>query len=224
MLNGETLVKTIPKTRPVETKIVIAALNGATRLQILRILIESQRGLTASEISSRLKLTLPTTLMHIEQLVSAGLVKWFYSKRGKRLIKVYRVAERELNINIDLYTLSLTPSIDELDKLLKKFIDEYRKFKVLPSSPSLEEIEGILNVDRYIALALLDYFRLSEDKIVEKLAKELETRLEERGEISLGEISKELKVHEYWAIQVVRKLEERGNFILERGVLRRILQ
>ena len=217
-------MKTIPKTRPVEAKLIITALSGITRLQILRILIESREALTASEISSRLGLSLPTTLVHINQLASAGLIKWIYVKRGKRLIRAYRVPERDLVLSLDLYALALTPSLDELDELLEDFLNRYRELKELPSLPSLEEVEKVLKVNRYTALALLDYLRVSEDKVAEKLAEELRSKIEERGEMSLEEVSKELRVHEYWAVQVARKLEEQGGFILERGTLRKIIE
>ena len=56
---------------------------------------------------------------------------------------------------------------------------------------------SMLKADRHIALALLDHLRLSEGKVAEELAEELKSKLKGIEELSLSQISKELKVHEY---------------------------
>lgn len=216
--------KIIPKNRPVEIRMIINALSGDTRLRILKVLLQHPEGLTASEISSKINLTLPTTLTHLNQLISAGLIKWIYAKRGKRLLKLYKVTSKEIVLNVDLEILSNSPSLEKLENLLWQLVQKYRQQGVLPPMPSIEDIEKLLKIEKNEAIALIDYFKVSEERIVEKLSTELEEKMRDKEEISLKDISEKLRVHDYWAIQVARKLEEKGNYILEKGFLRKILR
>lgn len=203
--------KIIPKNRPVEIRMIINALSGDTRLRILKVLLQHPEGLTASEISSKINLTLPTTLTHLNQLISAGLIKWIYAKRGKRLLKLYKVTSKEIVLNVDLEILSNSPPLEKLENLLWQLVQKYRQQGVLPPMPSIEDIEKLLKIEKNEAIALIDYFKVSEERIVEKLSTELEEKIRDKEEISLKDISEKLRVHDYWAIQVARKLEEKGN-------------
>ncbi len=47
-------MKFVPYTRPVEAKMLINALGGSTRLKIMRLLLETPTGLSASEIAKKI--------------------------------------------------------------------------------------------------------------------------------------------------------------------------
>lgn len=217
-------MKFVPYTRPVEAKMLINALGGSTRLKIMRLLLETPTGLSASEIAEKLGISLPTILTHLSILASSGLISWVYVGRGRRYIRLYKVSEDKLVLNIDLRVFTTIPNIEDLDKTLQDYIQLSRKMDVLKASPSLEDIRKLLNVSVNEAFILLDYFRLSEDKIVESLTQEALKILEKRDQISIDELCEIMRIHEYWAVQVARRLEEMEYCILEGRILRKIIR
>ena len=100
-------------------------------------------------------------------------------------------------MNIDLRVFTAIPNIEDLDKTLQDYIQLSRKMDVLKASPSLEDIRKLLNVSVNEAFILLDYFRLSEDKIVKSLTQEALKILEERDQISIDELCEIMRIHEY---------------------------
>jgi len=100
-------------------------------------------------------------------------------------------------LNIDLRVFTAIPNIEDLDKTLQNYIQLSRKMDVLKASPSLEDIRKLLNVSVNEAFILLDYFRLSEDKIVKSLTQEALKILEERDQISIDELCEIMRIHEY---------------------------
>ncbi len=124
------------------------------------------------KLLKKLGISLPTILTHLSILASSGLISWVYVGRGRRYIRLYKVSEDKLVLNIDLRMFTAIPNIEDLDKTLQDYIQLSRKMDVLKASPSLEDIRKLLNVSVNEAFILLDYFRLSEDKIVESLTQE----------------------------------------------------
>ncbi|HDI74330.1 MAG TPA: ArsR family transcriptional regulator [Thermoprotei archaeon] len=160
----------IPWSRPFKAKLAIEALSSRTRLNIIKILLGSRRGLTAQEISRKLGLSLPTTLEHLEILVSSGIIQREWRVVGRRVLKAYRLVDSQLDLKIDLLSFVETPEKRELEELAHLFVDKVREIKELDARPLLETIQKVLKVDRAKALSVLDYILSSEEEIVDHLA------------------------------------------------------
>ena len=50
------MTKTVPWTRPIEGRVIIEALSSGARRKVLKILLESRGGVTASEVATKLGL------------------------------------------------------------------------------------------------------------------------------------------------------------------------
>jgi len=212
----------IPWNRPFKAKLAIEALSSRTRLNIIKILLGNRRGLTAQEISRKLGLSLPTTLEHLEILVSSGIVQREWRVVGKRVLKAYKLVDSQIDLKIDLPSFVETPEKKELEELAHLFVDRVRETRELDTRPSLETIERTLNIDRAKALSVLDYILSSEEEVVDHLASQARALLENIETITVRELSKKMKIHEYWAYAVAKKLEEQGGYILEGSVLKKI--
>ncbi|RLE99690.1 MAG: hypothetical protein DRJ63_04620 [Thermoprotei archaeon] len=212
----------IPWSRPFKAKLAIEALSSRTRLNIIKILLGSRRGLTAQEISRKLGLSLPTTLEHLEILVSSGIIQREWRVIGRRVLKAYRLVDSQLDLKIDLLSFVETPEKRELEELAHLFVDKVREIKELDARPLLETIQKVLKVDRAKALSVLDYILSSEEEIVDHLASQARTIIGDSDTIPVRELARKMKIHEYWAYAVAKKLEEQGGFILEGSVLKKI--
>jgi len=212
----------IPWSRPFKAKLAIEALSSRTRLNIIKILLGSRRGLTAQEISRKLGLSLPTTLEHLEILVSSGIIQREWRVVGRRVLKAYRLVDSQLDLKIDLLSFVETPEKRELEELAHLFVDKVREIKELDARPLLETIQKVLKVDRAKALSVLDYILSSEEEIVDHLASQARTIIGDSDTIPVRELARKMKIHEYWAYAVAKKLEEQGGFILEGSVLKKI--
>jgi len=95
-----------------KTGIVAEALSNKTCVKILSLLAEQE--LTASDISSKLKIPLNTTGYNVDKLVASGLIekssKFFWSVKGKKTV-VYKVANKKIIISPKRYFRGLVPAV-----------------------------------------------------------------------------------------------------------------
>jgi len=208
-------MRNVPFNRPVEARRILDALSAESRVKILASILESRKGMTATELSERMGMALSTTVQHLDILTSTGLVKWTLIKGKRGFVKLYRVPSRRISLNIDIPLLSKVPSIDVLSEKLREFLDRIREKKKLPPNPSVEDVRKFLDVDGDEAIIYLDFFNQAEDLILDKLKEEV-TKLEKR-EYIVRELSDVLRVDEYWVVKLMRRLEEEGLAVTEKG-------
>lgn len=95
-----------------KTGLVAEALSNKTCVKILSLLAEEE--LTASDVSSRLKIPLNTTGYNIDKLVSSGLVEkssnFFWSVKGKKT-PVYKVANKKIVISPKKSVKGIVPAV-----------------------------------------------------------------------------------------------------------------
>ncbi len=215
------MVKVVPWSRPLEAKLVIEALASPTRVNIVRHLLDEE-GLSASELAKRLNLSIPTVMEHLSALMSAGLVKWEWRTVGGRQLKVYSVVDRKISLQLDLDSYARLPSKQKFDELLHEYVERSLSRGWLPAKPTVEAVCEVLNVDWRVALALVEHALMNEEEVVDHLLPKALEALEDLDELAVDELSRRLKVHEYWAARVARRLEERGGFRVENGRIKRL--
>lgn len=200
----------IAKTRPVLALLVITALSSESRRRIVKELLQARNGLSASQISKRLGLSIPTILSHLDKLLAAGIVRAVPVRERGRIQKLYRVIDKELQLVVDLNLLSKVPPEDVLKEQLERYIKESRKTMPLSERFDPDRIMEVLGVDFETAIMLADYFNMCKEDIVSILVEELREKLSGREEVSLAEIENYLRVTTFWAIKVAGRMEELG--------------
>jgi len=204
----------ISKTRPVLVRLIIEALSGDSRRQIVAELLKNPEGLSASELARRLDLTISTILTHLDKLIAAGIVRVVPKRRGARIYKIYRIVDEEIELTIDLRLLTSIPSTEELRKGVRELLREIRRERVLPPSFDPETVRDTLRVDIDTALMLTDYLRLNEDEVVSQLCEEAREIFKGFKEVGLRELEEKLRVHTYWALKVARRFEELNEYLV----------
>ena len=200
----------IAKTRPVLALLVITALSSESRRRIVKELLQARNGLSASQISKRLGLSIPTILSHLDKLLAAGIVRAVPVRERGRIQKLYRVIDKELQLVVDLNLLSKVPPEDVLKEQLERYIKESKKTMPLSERFDPDRIMEVLGVDFETAIMLADYFNMCKEDIVSILVEELREKLSGREEVSLAEIENYLRVTTFWAIKVAGRMEELG--------------
>ena len=216
------MTRVVAWNRPVEARLVIQALSSPTRVAMLRMIADKAQGATASELAKALSLSLPTALEHLSILLGAGLIRWEWRVEGRRSVRVYKLVDRRVAIQLDLDAYTHLPELEELKSMMISFVERSMEGKGLPAKPTVSEVEKLLGVDSRTAIAVVDYMLKSEEEIVDHLASKAMPILEGVKEITTSELAAKLKIHEYWAARIARKLEEKGLFIVEAGKLRRV--
>lgn len=200
----------IARNRPVLALLIIEALSSESRRKIVKELLNEKQGLSASELSRRLGLTLPTILSHLDKLVASGIVRIIPLREKGRVQKLYRLSDKDLQMYIDLGLLANIPEEETLKEHLAKYIEESRKRAPLTEKFDPQVIMDILGVDFNTAIMLADYFNMSTEEIVGMLVKEAESFVKDKEEVRLEDIERLLRVTTYWAVKVANRLEELG--------------
>ncbi|RLE59848.1 MAG: hypothetical protein DRJ35_04785 [Thermoprotei archaeon] len=200
----------IARNRPVLALLVIESLSSESRRKIIKELLNEKQGLSASELSRRLGLTLPTILSHLDKLVATGIVRIIPLRERGRVQKLYRLPDKDLQMYIDLRLLANIPEKETLKEYLAKYIEESRRRAPLTERFDPQVIMDVLGVDFNTAIMLADYFNMSTEEIVGMLVKEAEALVREKEEVTLEELERLLRVTTYWAVKVANRLEELG--------------
>ncbi len=200
----------IARNRPVLALLVIESLSSESRRKIIKELLNEKQGLSASELSRRLGLTLPTILSHLDKLVASGIVRIIPLRERGRVQKLYRLPDKDLQMYIDLRLLANIPEKETLKEYLAKYIEESRRRAPLTERFDPQVIMDVLGVDFNTAIMLADYFNMSTEEIVGMLVKEAEALVREKEEVTLEELERLLRVTTYWAVKVANRLEELG--------------
>lgn len=205
----------VPWDRPLAARRIIEVLNSGPKLAIIRALLR-RNGATAKELSQELGVKIPTVLSHLSDLARAGLVVVDTGEEGGRHAKVYRLAARKVVVEVDLEQfVELRERIDreelrEIEALALRYVDEKRRHSILPLAVTVRDVVKTIGIDAGTAIQVVDYINTYTRSIIEHLASEALKALGSRGAMSVRDLAKSLRVHEYWAALVAQELVARG--------------
>jgi len=130
-----------------EQKKIMEVLLSSVKIRILEYLSKYPDGLSANEIAEYLGVTLPTTLEHLDLLVSSGLVE----RRGGMLKgKKYFLKYKCIEFKIDIQSFAKI-GLERISILAKTFIEGMLEKKRLTLPVSVREISKTLGIDRNTA-------------------------------------------------------------------------
>jgi DNA-binding transcriptional ArsR family regulator len=210
----------VDRNKPVKARLILEALASRPRIQIIKVLLR-HGALSASEISGYIGISLSTVMEHLDILSSAGILVWTLERRVGKPIKKYRVADNNIDLKLDLRKYSVSPNLDDLKRYISEYIDKKTESSVLPLKPTIKDIMETLNIDLELATAVIDYYHLDEEYIIDKLEDHF-AYLGDIEAISIKELAEQLRIHEYWALRLAQKLSEKKNYIWKSNMLFKI--
>ena len=204
----------------IKARRVIEALCSGPKLQILKMLIEYGRGLTATDVARKLGVKLSTALTHLEDLVNAGLLTVSTEGSGK-IIKKYYVSDSEVMIKINLKELlgieaCEVPKEPTEEEELRALAMEYVRIKrsrrrsKFPLRPKVRDVATVLNLSIDKAIEIVNYINTHQGEIVNELCPEVQEVLRRAGSMKVKDIADELKVHPYWVVLCIERLVRIG--------------
>jgi len=129
------MVNEIGKNEPLRAKLAMEALSDEKRLEIIQALLQSGRkGMTASQISQAVHITVPTVLHHLALLSGADLIRFKYVKLNSvgREVKHHYVVDPLIYLQVDLETFSLIRSLENIRDLAIQYINAQTAKGLLP--------------------------------------------------------------------------------------------
>jgi len=199
----------INKDDPAKAKVVIDAINDRTRLDILKILFQNPTGLTAAQIAQALKKTIPTILSHLSILTEAGILSIMYTSYRGRTLKLYKIAETEIVLELDLTKYIWVPFRSYLDSWVTQYIKYKREHEILPSKLNAKDIANVLQIDERSAEYIKSYIENNVDWLNSLINDALQI-LSLKNEITIPELSKALGIARPWAIKLADLLQYHG--------------
>lgn len=208
---------TVDRNKPIKARLMLEALASRPRIRIIKVLLK-YGSLSASEISGHIGISLSTVMEHLDILSSAGILVWTLERRAGKPLKKYRVADINIDLKLNLRKYSVSPNLDDLKKYIAEYIDRKTESSILPLKPTIKDLMETLNIDLELATAVIDYYHLDEEYIIDRLVGRFYD-LEGFDAISIKELAGKLRVHEYWALRLAQKLSERKGFMLKSNML-----
>ncbi len=216
------MVVRVSHKNPFEARKVIEALASKPKLEIIKLLIE-EGPMTASEISSRLNISLSTIMDHLNHLTSSNILTWKLEKRRGKFIKVYRVRDLIWDIKIDLRLYSTIPDSKMVIELAREYIKRKVEGEGLPIKITAKDIMKTLNLNLNQSLTVLNYLTSCEDEITEILAELFNnSSLRDEKEVLIKDLAEKLNIHIYWAYRLAGKLTDSGEYIFKEDRLIRV--
>lgn len=193
------------RMRVYRAKKMLDALNSESKLRILRRLLESPA--SATELANEFGLTLPAITLHLRDLEEAGLIKILEVRKGKgRPAKLYTLRSRRVTLNIYLDELLELPEEEELDSLVKRYVE--RKLEEGFRKLSISDVMETLSISRTVAAAVVERMQADPSPLLEAMGVKI---LEALGTASTtAELAKKLKIDRYWISRALESLEAKG--------------
>ncbi|MGQ4915484.1 MAG: ArsR family transcriptional regulator [Candidatus Asgardarchaeia archaeon] len=202
----------VPKDDPAKARLVMDAINDRTRIDIIKMLFQAPQGLTAAYIAQMLGKTIPTILSHLNILTQAGIINVTYSVYRGRTIKIYKLVETEITLEIDLQKYIWVPFRSYLDNWVTEYIRIKRERDILPSKLNVKDIAKVLGIDERSAEYIKQYIENNTDWL-NALVNEALQLISIRGTISISDLSKELGIARTWAVRLADLLQLQGYVI-----------
>jgi len=211
------MVNQIGKNEPLKAKRVMEAVSDEKRLEIIHVLLKSGQ-LTASQISQAVHITVPTVLHHLALLAGAEIIRFKYVKLDTvgREVKHWYVVDPLIYIQLDLETISLIRSWENIRDLAHQYINAERAKGLLPPPQGFRvgDIREVLRVDSRVAEVVFDWLMENTEEIAMHLALDARKIFEGLPLISNEDLMKKLHIEQQWAIAVLNQLVRSGDFKL----------
>lgn len=193
------------RMRVYRAKKMLDALNSESKLRILRRLLESPA--SATELANEFGLTLPAITLHLRDLEEAGLIRILEVRKGKgRPAKLYTLRSRRITLNIYLDELLELPEEEELDSLVRRYVE--KKLDGGLRKLSISDVMETLSTSKTVATAVVERIQSDPSLILEAIGGKI---LEVLGTTSTtAELAKKLKVDRYWISRALESLETKG--------------
>ncbi len=213
------MVNEIGKNEPLRAKLAMEALSDEKRLEIIQVILQGgSKGLTASQISQAVRITVPTVLHHLALLAGADLIRFKYVRLDTvgREVKHWYVVDPLVYLQLDLETFSLIRSIENVRDLAMQYIVKQTGKGLLPPPEGFRvaEIRNALQIDSRVAEVVFDWLQENTESIAGHLSLMARKLFKSLPKITIMELEKKLKISGPWAINVMNDLVRSGDFKL----------
>ncbi len=203
-----------------EQKKIMEVLLSSVKIRILEYLSKHPEGLGAKEIAEYLGVTLPTTLEHLDLLVSSGLVERKGGVlKGRRYFLKYKCVE--FKIDIPSYAKI---GLEKINIMAKKFIEGMLEKKRLTLPVSVREISKTLGIDRSTAAQVAAIINRDPTVLTAVLEPYIVGILgsQQKKTMTISELARKLGADPSTIALVVMELAERGIIYVDHTGIRLI--